>query len=147
MLFLFFLRLWKVDLLPTNPFRFNSRPIILIFSVLFSILILVFLPGKSIKKILHLLWLIPTWYLFFFFTPNWRYFEKLDFLLSKKVNFKVEQHVDNETWLSNYILIENSDTVFYNQHRSFENWLTKQDIKKLELRKSLTQNYYHLRNL
>lgn len=61
------------------------------------------------------------------------------------MNFNVEQHIDTKFWLSNYIIIENQDTIFYNQNSNMENWFSKEELKKLEVRKSLTQNYYHLR--
>lgn len=61
------------------------------------------------------------------------------------MDFKVEQHIDTKFWLSNYIIIENQDTMFYNQNSNMENWFSKEELKKLEVRKSLTQKYYHLR--
>lgn len=61
------------------------------------------------------------------------------------MDFKVEQHIDTKYWLSNYIIIENQDTIYYNQNSNWENWFSKEELKKLKVRKSLTQKYYHLR--
>lgn len=90
-----------------------------------------FLPGKSFLKSFHLLWLIPIFYLFFLFTINLKIIEKFDYFFSKNVDFNVEQHIDTKFWLSNYIIIENQDTIYYNQNSNWENWFSKEELKKL----------------
>lgn len=134
-------------LLPTEPLRFHSRKVILILSLLLSIIAIFIFHGKW--KFIHLFWLFPSFYLVLLFCINSWSYRNLDYLVGIKKEFRVEQHFE-EKWIVNYIIIENKDTIFFSQNLGWidkidEELLTGENLNRLEVKKSLFQNYYHLK--
>lgn len=135
-------------LLPTFPYHFKYRIIIVFLSLLLSI-VGTFTFKAYLLKFVHILWMFPFFYLLQLFLINTWSFRNLDYMFAKQMNFRVEQHFENK-WISNYIIIEKSDTIFYSQNLRWmyeidEELLTKDNLKRLEVRKSRIQHYYHLK--
>ncbi len=135
-------------LLPTEHYRFKIRTVIVFSSLLLSI-VGIFTFNGNLLKVFHVLWMFPIFYLFQLFLINTWSFRNLDYLFARQMDFRVEQHFDYK-WISNYIIIEKSDTIFFNQNLGWidkidEELLTRDNLKRLEVRKSRIQHYYHLK--
>lgn len=135
-------------LLPTYPYKFKGR-IIIVFSSLLLSIVGTFIFKEYLLKFIHILWMFPFFYLLQLFLINTWSFRNLDYMFAKQMDFRVEQHFEYK-WISNYIIIENSDTIFFNQNLGWideidEELLTNDNLKRLEVKKSRIQPYYHLK--